>query len=58
LFDEKIGGSVHLALGRAYEEAGGGNQSAIHWDMVKNLKDGGEIHLDGELVQKDGKWLL
>jgi aminopeptidase len=58
LFDEKIGGSVHLALGRAYEEAGGGNQSAIHWDMVKNLKDGGEIHLDGELVQKDGKWLF
>jgi aminopeptidase len=58
LFDEKIGGSVHLALGRAYEEAGGGNESLIHWDMVKNLKDGGEIHLDGELVQKDGKWLF
>ena len=58
LFDEKIGGSVHLALGRAYEEAGGGNESLIHWDMVKNLKDGGEIHLDGEPVQKDGKWLF
>ncbi len=59
LFDEKIGGSVHLAVGRAYDEAGeGGNQSSIHWDMVKNLKDGGEIYLDGELVQKNGKWVF
>ncbi|WP_128893670.1 aminopeptidase [Longirhabdus pacifica] len=58
LFDEKIGGSVHLAVGRAYEEGGEGNKSAIHWDMVKNLKDGGEIYLDGKLVQKDGEWLL
>lgn len=58
LFDEKIGGSVHLAVGRAYEEAGQGNDSAIHWDMVKNLKDGGEIYLDDVLVQKNGKWVL
>ncbi|HEX7056417.1 MAG TPA: aminopeptidase [Bacilli bacterium] len=58
LFDEKIGGSVHLAVGRAYEEAGVGNDSAIHWDMVKNLKDGGEIYLDGKLVQKNGKWVF
>ncbi len=57
LFDEKIGGSVHLALGNAYPDEGGpGNVSAIHWDIVKNLKDGGEIYLDGELVQNDGKW--
>jgi len=58
LFDEKIGGSVHLAVGRAYEEAGAGNESAVHWDMVKNLKDGGEIFLDGRLVQKDGRWVF
>lgn len=56
LYDEKIGGSIHLAIGRAYEIAGAGNESAIHWDMVKNLKDGGEIYLDGNLVQKNGKW--
>ncbi|GGF98940.1 aminopeptidase [Paenibacillus abyssi] len=58
LFDEKIGGSVHLAVGRAYEAGGAGNESSIHWDMVKNLMDGGELYLDGELVQKDGKWLF
>jgi len=58
LFDEKIGGSIHLAVGRAYEEAGAGNESAIHWDMVKSLKDGGEIYLDGRLVQKNGKWVF
>ncbi|HET7578844.1 MAG TPA: aminopeptidase [Bacillales bacterium] len=56
LFDEKIGGSIHMAVGAAYEEPG--NQSAIHWDMVKNLKNGGEIYLDGKLVQKDGKWVF
>jgi aminopeptidase len=58
LFDEKIGGSVHLAVGRAYEEAGAGNDSAIHWDMVKNLKEGGRIYLDGELVQENGRWVF
>jgi len=57
LFDEKIGGSVHLALGQAYAQGGpDGNVSVIHWDIVKGLKDGGEIYLDGELVQKNGKW--
>lgn len=61
LFDEKIGGSIHLALGRAYKESGGKNDSAIHWDMIKDLRPqagGGEIWLDGELVQKDGKWVF
>jgi aminopeptidase len=56
LFDEKIGGSIHLAVGAAYEQPG--NQSAIHWDMVKNLKNGGEIYLDGKLVQKNGEWVF
>lgn len=59
LFDEKIGGSVHLAVGRAYEAGGpGGNVSAIHWDMVKSLKDGGELYLDGKLMQRNGVWLI
>lgn len=58
LFDEKIGGTVHLALGSAYPESGGVNKSAIHWDMVKDLREGGELYLDGELVQKDGQFLF
>jgi aminopeptidase len=57
LFDEKIGGTVHLALGRSYEESGGTNQSALHWDMVKDLRDGGEIQLDGRAIQRNGRWL-
>ncbi|HEY8416406.1 MAG TPA: aminopeptidase, partial [Limnochordales bacterium] len=58
LFDEKIGGSVHLALGRAYPECQGTNQSAIHWDMIKDLRPGGQIYLDGELVQENGRFLF
>jgi aminopeptidase len=57
LFDEKIGGTVHLAVGRAYEETGGTNQSAVHWDMIKDLRDGGEIHLDGKVIQRNGRFL-
>jgi aminopeptidase len=58
LFDEKIGGTVHLALGQSYEKQGGTNTSAIHWDIVKDLRAGGRIELDGELVQEDGVWLI
>lgn len=58
LFDEKIGGTIHLAVGESYAIAGGENKSAIHWDMIKDLRNGGEIYLDGELVQKDGRWLM
>lgn len=58
LFDEKIGGSVHLAVGRAVDYAGKGNDSAIHWDMVKSLQRGGELYLDEVLVQRGGKWLF
>ncbi len=57
LFDEKIGGTVHLALGRGYPETGSENESGLHWDMIKDLRDGGEIYLDGVLVQKDGEWV-
>ncbi|MCL4873421.1 aminopeptidase [bacterium] len=58
LFDEKIGGTVHLAVGRSYEEAGGKNISAIHWDMIKDLRKGGAIYLDGKAIQKNGKFLI
>lgn len=57
LFDEKIGGTVHLALGSAYPETGGKNKSALHWDMIKDLRKGGELHIDGKCVQKDGRFL-
>lgn len=58
LFDEKIGGTVHLAVGRSYESAGGKNVSAIHWDMIKDLRRGGAIYLDGKAIQKNGKFLI
>jgi len=58
LFDEKIDGTVHLAVGAGIEEVGGSNRSNIHWDIVKDLRDGGRLELDGELVQQDGKWRI
>ncbi|MEW6244597.1 MAG: aminopeptidase [Bacillota bacterium] len=58
LFDEKIGGTVHIALGNAYPESGGTNRSAIHWDMIKDMRSDGEIYLDGRLVQKDGRFIF
>ena len=58
LFDEKIGGTIHLALGRAYPKGGGKNESVIHWDMVKDLRSGGKIYLDGKLIQEKGKFKL
>ena len=47
LLDEKIGGTVHMALGAAYAVTGGTNQSALHWDLVCDLRDGGEVYADG-----------
>ena len=58
LFDEKIDGTVHLALGNGLPEVGGENVSQLHWDIVKDLREGGRIELDGELVQENGKWLV
>ncbi len=57
LFDEKIGGTIHLALGMAYKDNGGGNDSAIHWDIVKDMKKA-KIILDGKVVQENGAWKL
>jgi aminopeptidase len=58
LFDEKIGGSFHLALGAGYPETGSKNESAIHWDMICDLRQGGEIWVDGELLYQNGKFVL
>lgn len=57
LFDEKIGGTVHLALGSSYPATGATNQSALHWDMVCDLRDGGEVWVDGALFAKDGTFV-
>lgn len=57
LFDEKLGGSVHLALGAGYPETGSSNHSGLHWDMVCDLRSGSEAYADGELVYRDGRFL-
>ena len=57
LFDEKIGGTIHLALGKSYPETGGKNVSALHWDMIKDLRRGGAIYVNGKLFQKDGNFV-
>lgn len=58
LFDEKISGSCHMALGAGYPETGSKNQSAIHWDMICDLRDGGEIRVDDELLYQNGKFII
>lgn len=56
LFDEKIGGTFHAAVGAAYPETGGKNNSALHWDMVCDLRHGGRIEADGKLISKNGRF--
>ena len=56
-FDEKMNGTIHLALGFGFDYIGGTNESAIHWDIVKDLRSGGRIELDGKLVQENGIWV-
>ena len=58
LFDEKIGGSFHMALGAGYPETGSKNESAIHWDMICDLRDGGEIWVDDELLYENGRFVI
>jgi aminopeptidase len=61
LFDEKIAGSIHLTPGRCYEEAGNGNDSEIHWDLVMiqtPAYGGGEMYFDGTLIRKDGRFVV
>ena len=57
LFDEKIGGTVHIAMGRGYSECGGQNMSALHWDIVKDLRREGEIYVDDVLIFKNGSYI-
>lgn len=63
LFDEKIGGSIHMAVGASYPETGGKNVSGLHWDIIKNMKGvngqgGGEIYADDVLIYQNGKFLI
>jgi aminopeptidase len=58
LFDEKMGGTMHLALGLSIPESGGVNVSAIHWDILKDMKRDGEIYADGKLFYRNGKFLI
>jgi aminopeptidase len=56
LFDEKLGGTVHLAVGRSYAKTGGKNESSVHWDLICDLRGGGELYADGELLQSGGRF--
>jgi aminopeptidase len=58
LFDEKIGGTVHMAVGQGYPASGSHNQSQVHWDMICDMRDGGEILIDGQLFYRDGEFLI
>ena len=58
LFDEKIGGTVHMAVGAGYPETGSVNESAVHWDMICDLRDGGEIDVDGQPFMRGGRFVV
>jgi aminopeptidase len=58
LFDEKIGGTVHMAIGQSYIQTGGKNVSPIHWDMISDMKSDGEIWADGTLIYRNGQFLI
>ncbi len=58
LFDEKIGGSIHMAVGASYPDTGGKNVSGLHWDLIKNMKNGGQIYADDVLIYENGKFLI
>ncbi|MHA2333045.1 MAG: aminopeptidase [Candidatus Hodarchaeales archaeon] len=59
LFDEKMGGTIHFALGLGYPESGSKNKSSVHWDILKDVKKlGSKIFLDGEEIYREGKWLI
>jgi len=58
LFDEKIGGTIHMAMGASIPDSGGTNVSGIHWDMVTDMRDGGRIYADGKIIYKDGKFTI
>ena len=57
LFDEKIGGTMHFALGSSFKKLGSKNDSGLHWDMICDLRADGEVYADGELVWKAGRFV-
>lgn len=57
LFDEKIGGTIHLAIGQSYGQCGGKNESPVHWDMIADMTRGGEVYADGEVIYRNGRFL-
>jgi aminopeptidase len=58
LFDEKIGGTVHMAVGAGYPETGSHNESSVHWDMICDVRTGAEIHVDGDLFYRNGEFTV
>jgi len=58
LLDEKIGGTIHMAFGQAYPESGGTNESAVHTDLVCDLRLGGKLEVDGKVMQEDGRFIV
>jgi aminopeptidase len=58
LYDEKIGGTIHMAIGKGYPETGSKNNSAVHWDMICDMRNDSEIHIDGELFYKNGQFVV
>ena len=58
LFDEKIGGTIHMAIGQSYLQTGGKNQSTVHWDMIADMTKGGEIYANGEKIYENGQFVL
>jgi aminopeptidase len=57
LFDEKIAGTIHLALGSGFPSLGGQNVSDLHWDLLRDLREGGRVTIDGRLAYENGRWL-
>jgi aminopeptidase len=58
LFDEKIGGTIHVAIGNAYPETGATNESGIHWDLLCDMREGGQIIVDGQRIYDSGAFLV
>jgi aminopeptidase len=58
LLDEKMGGTIHLALGRSFIGSRGKNRSAIHWDLLKDMRDGGCIYADDVVIYENGRFLI
>ena len=58
LFDEKMGGTVHMAIGQSYKHTGGLNESVVHWDMITDMKKDGQVIADGEVIYEKGKFLI